>query len=445
MLVITQARQKLQAAARAAESPFSTLESSAARLSAELNGVVADATVRHTACLVRFKAFEASLEQELSHTRALLGPGSSSMPAFQALQATTSAGARGFAATAGALDVLVSGLDELLTRLRDGIAQALGLLSSARAALRDAEGRALAALDQLDRALESVKRSLRDQLDQLEALIVGTIEQIRSACQLFIATVRSTLQGFKAIIAGATAPALAGADLLSQLVTDLQTRADSLIQQIESVVASVTGAIDQIPVSALPEPLAQPAVTAVQQVSSQFATQLEAGAKAAGSVLQTLSGQISSAIQSGQQTLSTQLDAAFTPLFGQIDTLVQQITAKREEVEAQLEAKLSELVAQKSKLLGAARQQIDALTAPALAALDTACTELEQAATQAAGSVSQAIDAGTEQLANLRREALQVADQCSALGASVEAAQAESAQAFARLRALAVGTPGQVP
>jgi hypothetical protein len=110
-----------------------------------------------------------------------------------------------------------------------------------------------------------------------------------------------------------------------------------------------------------------------------------------------------------------------------------------------MEAKIGELVAQKSKLLSAAQQQIDALTAPALAALDAACAGLEQAATTAAGSVSQAIEAGTEQLANVRREAGRIADQCSALAASVEASQAESAQAFARLRALAVATPRDVP
>jgi hypothetical protein len=442
MLLIIQARQKLEAAARVAESPFSALESSAQQLSAELNGILAESTARRAAWLSRWKTFEANLELELNRTRAMLGPGSSSVPAFEALQATTSAGARGFAAAAGALDTLAAGLDSLLTPLQDGLARGLALASSARAALRDAEGRALAQLDQVDRALEALKRSLREQLDQLEALIIGTIEQIRKACQVFIASVRSTLQGFRALIDGATSPVLAGADLLSQLVTDLQAQADSLIQQIESVVAVVTGAIDQIPVSALPEPLAQPAVSAVQQVSSVFATQLEAGANAAGSVLETLSGQISTAIQTGQQTLSAQLDAAFTPLFAQVDALVQQITTKRQEVEAQLEAKISELTAQKSKLLSAAQQQIEALTTPALAALDAACAGLQQAATTAAGSLSQAVEASTEQLANLRREALRVSDECSALGARVEAAQAESAQAFARLRSLAVGAPG---
>src|SRR5690606_5591343 len=129
-----------------------------------------------------------------------------------------------------------------------------------------------------------------------EQTIQSAIEQLKRTADAFIDATREVIQTFEELIASATAPILAGADELSRLVTDVTTKADELIQTLENIVNTVLGAIDRIPVNALPEPMAKPAVSAIQTASGQFATQLQSGAQTASSQLTSVAQRISSAI-----------------------------------------------------------------------------------------------------------------------------------------------------
>lgn len=444
MQLLTDARQRLQSCARTAQSPLLALEQKGQQIERQLSAMRGQTATRLSLLRQRALAFESSLELKAKRTRAALekpfgGVSSGALSALEAVKTGAAAQARGFQATAASLEAVASGLEDLLTTAGAELSRGLAAIKSARAAVTREEQRGLGLLADAEQALEALKRSLLDQLARIEAPVLQAIETIRSAANLFIDETRAVIRSLKTGVASATSPVLAGADQLSQLVIALETKAGAVIGQVASLAAAVTGAIDMIPVNALPEPMAKPAVDALSQVASQFATQLQTGAQAASSQLKLVSDQISTAIEQGQQQLSEQLDAVLKPLFAQIDSLVAQIDAQRQSIEAKAQAQLSQLDAQKAQLLGAAKQQVDALTAPVSSQIEALSALVEQAATSAARSVNEALAACSAKLTDLQGQLDTFVAAASDLEASLAAADAQLGRALGGVLALAGG------
>lgn len=445
---LTQARRDLQGCARAAESAFVRVEQKGRKLEAELAAAAARTTSRLALLRKRCLAFEGRLDAQVARSRAsmeraLADRGASAANAanaanaLQAAQASAEAQGRGFEAAAASLETLSSGLESLLGTLRGELSACLAKLDAAGAAVAQQEAQGLARLTAAEDAVDALEQRLLAALTRLETLLVEAVDRVKQATRVFVDGIRATLRSIRETIETTTAPILSAANELSRLVTDLQIKAEAAIGQVEKVVATVTGAIDQIPVDALPPPLAKPAVNALEQVSSQFAAQLQTGAKAASGQLQTVSKQLSTTLDQTQEQLTERLGAALEPLLSQLDALTDQIDARREDIQAEVQTQLTQLKTKKTNLLASAKQELDALTAPVWSELAQLCAVVEQGAEEASTAAGALIDASSGRAASLLHQLDELGQRSAQLEASIAAAEAELPRAFAR--ALAPG------
>lgn len=446
MQLLTDARQKLKACSHAAQSPLSSLEQKGRELERQLKAMSAQAAPRIAAVRQRSLAFTTQLDTKAARTRAALerpfgGASAGALSALDALKVQAGAQARGFEAAAASLEGLGSALDDGLGAAADELSRALALIESVGAEIVRAEGRGLGVLAGAEKAVEALERQLLERLSQIETPLLEVIDALSAAANLFVDGIRAKVRDVRSSITSATSLAVAGADGLSQLVMQLETKASAVIKQVESLVSLVTGAIDQIPVKALPEPMAKPAVSALTQVATQFSTQLQTGAQAASSQLKAVSGQISTAIEQGQQQVSEQLDAALKPLFAQIDTLLAQVDAERQRIEDAVKTQLKQVEAQKNELLDDAKRQLDALTAPVSREIESLCALVEQTASDAASSVNEALTASRAGLTSLQAQLGTFLEEATGLDTRLTAAEAQLSRALAGVIALA----GRVP
>ena len=268
----------------------------------------------------------------------------------------------------------------------------------------------------------------------------SAIESIKNAVNTFVEGIRSLVDQFAETINSATSPIMAGADALSGKVTDLLTKASNLIDQIQNIVAAVIGAINKIPVSSLPEPLAKPTVTAISQVSTQFSSQLSNGAKAASTELQGIADKIAGAIEKAETTLTEQLGAAIEPLFAQIDEIVKQIEQKQLEIGQQITKQLESLSARKDELIEAAQSRIDALVKPVPEKIEEYCNQIAQTAASAEQSLRRAIEGCESRVSELAAQFERVSQRISESAQALEAMPAPLLTKLATLKAHAQST-----
>ncbi|MGC4067281.1 MAG: hypothetical protein QM784_22090 [Polyangiaceae bacterium] len=407
MQALTEARTTLEDCARAAQAPLASLEQETRTLIAQIQPLPQKLTADTRKLTLRTSSLAKELDVRLARARSRLPKSpevaraaaaqslTSMTEAARTLSGSVSAAADSFGALVDGLDATVGTINDQLTTIRNGIA-------AARQAVKGILDGALALLKDVENKLDKLKTTLLAQLDGLEATFNATIDTIKTTVNTFIDGIRTVIGQFTEAVKTATTPITTGADALSDLVSDLLTKATTLVDQIQSLVSTVLGAIDKIPVAALPEPMAKPTVTAITQVATQFGTQLSTGASAAASQLQTLAGQLSTAIEQGQTQLSQQLETALKPMFDQIDKLVTQIDDKQRELSTQITAQLQTLATQKDQLIATAQTQIDALTQPFLDGLSGYCDSITQAASSAEQSQRQIFAQCQTQVATLQ-------------------------------------------
>src|SRR5690606_21382586 len=165
------------------------------------------------------------------------------------------------------------------------VINALTTLTTARATARSFHDTGADKILTADQAIEALRKSLNDSIQEVQDTVMGSLQAVQETTNAFIDQIRGMVQGFSARLDQAIAPAQQGATTLSQLVTDVTAKAEELIGGLESVVTLTLGVIDKIPVSALPAAMAKPAIDALTQATTQFATQLQSGAQTASSQL----------------------------------------------------------------------------------------------------------------------------------------------------------------
>ncbi len=278
------------------------------------------------------------------------------------------------------------------------------VIASARQSLADSTRRGTEVAGRVEKQLVELRQGLNRALDEVQTAAVAGLQKLQASTAAFVDEIKGLLDGIENAVRAATAPIAEGAEALQRLVTDVITKAADLIETIQGLATTVLSAIDKVPVSSLPEPMAKPAVSTLTQVASEFATQLQAGAKAASSQLEAASTQISSSIESAQAKLSEQLETALAPLREEVGKLVARIREQQAKLQEQIASALAELERRRDAFLERARDQIEKLTAPASKLLAELSEQVRAAAEQATDAIASPLEqaaARVEQLGEL--------------------------------------------
>lgn len=393
MQALTEARAKIDSCAAAAEPPLVELEKRATQLSARVEALSTGLSAKLRKLCANTQGLSALVEQEQRAAEAELArlPTSTrnlAQSAISSLTSTLVVSHQTLESSSEDLQGIAGDVDGTAIEVSARINVALSQLRSARAALDQKCDEAARILHSAESAVEAIRRSVLDQLQIAQDAISAVLERIRAANREFIDTMVGTIAAVRGAVASATDPVVLGATALRKLVDEISTKVDTLISQLGNLVAAALGALDKVPVSGLPEPMAKPTISALAEVSSTFATQLSAAAGAASTQLGTVAQSISTSIQQGQEALSQQLDTALQVLLSQITQLTTQVEEARTRLKSDIDAQLEKYGAQRDKVIADVQARADAATKPALAQLDSICVTIQSAAERATQSLT---------------------------------------------------------
>ncbi len=244
----------------------------------------------------------------------------------------------------------------------------------------------------------------------------------------------SGVEALRQAITRASAPIERGADTLTERVGEVIDEVDALISQIDTIVSTLIGAVDQVPVSALPEPMAKPAVSTLQQLASQFSAQLTSAARAASSQLDAVSSQVSQAIKTGQDTLAQTLETALQGALETTSRLTQNLEVARCEAKQLSAAAIETLKTTRDTLLADFKQQLGQLDAQAQRPLDEICDAVTALVNTETKAVTQLFDQCTSVVTSAESQLTAAKQEATTLEQAITQLQQQILAHFAQLQ-----------
>ncbi len=415
MQILVEARANLDACYQAVDSPLAKLDVECRSLISRTRSL----TTRVSAATTKLEEAVSDMTKAFSVERTRQRPSSVSAQALQAALTQAEAEQRRVGALVHSTKQGVQGLQAAIDAAVQPLEEALTSLANTRATARTIHDTGATKISAANAAIDSLRKTLADSVQRVEDTVVGNLQTVQQTTNTFVEQIRGIVRGFASMLDGAISPAETGAATLGTLVTDVTSKAEELISGLESIVSLTLGVIDKIPVAALPSAMAKPAIDALTQATTQFATQLQTGAQTASAQLGTVADQISSTIDQTQTQLIQTLQTALQPVFDQIDQVLQQIDAKQTEIENGIQASLQSVLTQKDQLVTQAKTQVAAITGPLTAQMQTLTAQLESTSASVQSAVATVTSSATAALNQLEARTRDTETQIAALATRV--------------------------
>jgi DNA anti-recombination protein RmuC len=436
---LTTSRTRIEGTVKALDQKLSTLEQRVNGSTTDLKQAVGSISSRAQGLAQRAARLAQTIQKQSERTAQVVGqwPEPKRAPAhskYLACKAELEQRQQGFSSAAKALQAPAAQCAKDADGLSQEVLAIVQKITTARNAAKGQLTTALGLLRRVDEQLKQLQKTLAAKLDALEAAGVGNLKSMQAQANAFVGKLQSAAAQLEQAVDSVLNPVLGGAAELQNKVTDVVAKAKDLMAQFENVTTTVVGAVDQVPVNALPTFLAQPTVATLSQLSSQFGTQLKSVSELSGTQLQAVATQISQAIEQGQSQLSAALDAALNPLFQQVDKILEQIRQKQQEIGTALDSALAQLTTQTDQVLATVQTQVDQLTAPVLSQLNQLTEQVSSAGDRACADVEAALGAIAKQVAQIKTSADAVLRQCSEIERAIAQTDAEALRRFTEIR-----------
>jgi len=266
--------------------------------------------------------------------------------------------------------------DASVASARAGLAAAV---SGARDQAQALRGR-IATIDRAVATAEARLGELERGADQALALLqedfVGRLDAIRAPLAQAVAAARAALGAAREQLGGVTGGVLAGVELVERAITAIRDTGDTLVQSLETALATGLSALGAIPVDALPEALASTTRTAITRASTAAGQALSTAATTASQQLQPIGQQIGGQIDQARSAAITAVQEGAQTILTGIKTATTQVESAARPIAGQIEAALGTLETQIATQLDTLRSTVEAAARPVLAQVQTVTTEV---------------------------------------------------------------------
>ena len=233
-----------------------------------------------------------------------------------------------------------------------------------------------AAVTAAETRLAELERQVDERLASLQDDVVGQLDAIGQPLTQAVDAARTVLGSAREQLGGVTGGVLSAIEQVERAIVGIRDTGDTLVQALETALATGLSALGAIPVDALPAAIASTTKTAITQASTAAGRALSTAATTASQQLEPIGEQIGGQIDQARSAAMSAVQQGVKTLLAGIATARTQAESAARPIAGQIETLLGTLSTQLATQTGTVREAVQAAARPALAQVQTLTTEV---------------------------------------------------------------------